>query len=78
MSAIKITVGNSYIHNLTEEFICIDVDISDPEEVAYCAEECCGQYLDMHGDIINSLNIDWDTFAQACHYMIEEANTNEF
>ena len=77
MNIIKVTVGNSYVHNIIEEFICSNIDISDAEEIEYCAEECCGQYLDMHGDIINSLDVDWDIFAEACYYMIEEVNPHE-
>ena len=77
MATIKVTVGNSYIHNLKEEFFCVDVDMSDLEEIEYCAEECCGQYLDMHGDIINTLDVNWETFAEACYYTIEEVNPNE-
>ena len=46
MNTIKITVGNSFAHNLTEEFIT-HVDLSDLDEVEMAAEECCGEYLDM-------------------------------
>ena len=76
MRAIKVAVGNRFIPSVIEEFICFDVDISDKNEMEYCAEECCGQYLDMHGDIYNAVlaDVDWETFAEACYYTIEEVS----
>lgn len=73
MKMLKITVLNGYL-NIIEEFFCRDVNISDPEEVECCAQECCGQYLDMHSDIINTIDADWDSIADACNYIIEEVS----
>jgi hypothetical protein len=73
-NTIRVTVRNSYLHRITEEFICSGVDVSDLEEMEYCAEECVGQYLDMHTDIINRLDVDFETLAEACYYSIEEVS----
>ena len=75
MGSIKVTVGNSYLFSVIEEFICSNIDISDKEEMEYCAEECVGQYLEMHNDIINTLDADWDSVVEACYYSIEEVNS---
>lgn len=72
MGAIKITVGNHYIANVTEEFLCAKVDITDLDEVEYCAERCCGEFLEMYGDIIRTLDVNWETLVEACYYVIEE------
>ena len=79
MNAIKVTVGNSYLHNLTEEFICYQVDTTNKEEMDYCAKECVGAYLDMHADVIFAKvsDIDSDKIYDACYYMIEEVTANE-
>ena len=80
MSVIKVTVANAYLHNLKEEFYCIDVDMSDLEEVEMAAEECCGEYLDMHADAIYAIcpDVGSEAIAEACSYIIEEVNSNEF
>lgn len=74
MGAIKITVTNSFFPGIVETFHCIDVDLNDLQEVEYCAEECMGQYLDMHGDLIyaKTPDVDSEVIAEACDYMIEE------
>ena len=77
MNTIKITVGNSFAHNLTEEFIT-HVDLSDLDEVEMAAAECCGEYLDMYSDLWNTLDADWETIADACHYIIEEVSEDEY
>ena len=80
MRIIKVTVENAYLHNLKEEFYCIDVDMSDFEEVEMAAEECCGEYLDMHADAINATcpDVSFEEVAEACSYIIEEVSPNEF
>ena len=74
MTNIIITVGNSYFHGVTEEFIT-RCDITDLEELEMAADECCGEYLDLHGDLIHALTPDcsWEEIAEACYYSIEEA-----
>ena len=76
MNTIKITVGNSFAHNLTEEFIT-RVDLSDLDEVEMAAEECCGEYLDMHSDLWHTLDVDFEMIVDECHYIIEEVPDNE-
>ncbi len=75
MGSIKVTVGNSYLFSVVEEFICTNVDILDKEEMEYCAEECVGQYLEMHNDLINILDADWDSVVEACYYSLEEVSS---
>ena len=70
MRTIKITVGNHYIANKTEEFLCAKVDITDLDEVEYCVEKCCAEFLCMYEDARPDL--DWETFSQGCYYTIEE------
>lgn len=77
MNTIKIIVSNSFAHNLTEEFIT-HVDLSDLDEVEMAAAECCGEYLDMHFDFWNTLDVDFETIADECHYIIEEVVENEY
>lgn len=72
MATINITVRNPFSPNLTEVYTCFDVDISDLNEVEYCASECCGQFLDEHEDIWNALDTPFETIAEACEYIIEE------
>ena len=69
MNTIKVTVSNSFFHGITEEFITY-ADVSDLEEMELAAEECCGEYLNIHGDLIPDQ--DWNTIAKACYYTIEE------
>lgn len=78
MNTIKITIGNRFLPNVIEEFIT-SVDIADLEEVEMAANECCGEFLNTHSDIYNSLlpDIDWEAYAEACFYSIEEVNINE-
>lgn len=71
MSIIKITVMNDYICNTRETYV-YSVDITDKEEIDAIAEECCGNFLDNHNDVFNTLDIDFETFAEACTYTIEE------
>lgn len=77
---IKVTVTNRYMVGLSEEFICRDVNIVDKDETDYCAEECCGVFLDMHGNEIqrNCPDVDWDTIAEKCSWMIEEVRDGSF
>jgi hypothetical protein len=77
---LKVTVTNTFIPKLKEEFICHNVDITDKDETDYCAEECCGIFLDMHGDEIqrNCPDVDWDTIAEKCSWMIEEVRNGSF
>ena len=79
MNTIKITVTNDYLVGLVEVFVCPNVDMSDPEEIEYCIEECCGQYLDMCSDVIYARcpDIAFEIIAEACDYIIEEVNPNE-
>ena len=77
MAIIKVTIKNGYLHNITEEFVCSNVDISILDEIDYCVEECVGQYLEMHEDVIHTLDASWDQIADACHYTIEEVFEHE-
>lgn len=76
MKALKIIVGNNYFPYVTETFVQPAVDILDCDEVEYAIDECCGEYLDMHEDIIDALmpNINFETIAEACSYIVEEIN----
>ena len=77
MNTIKVTVGNSYFHNVIETFICANVDVSDKNEMEYAAAECCGEYLDMCNDLVNSCaDVPFETIANACYYTIEEVVNN--
>lgn len=78
MGTIKVTVTNGYIFNVVEEFICNNIDVSDKEEMEYCAEECCAKFLDMHRDIINvkCADVDQEELEENCFYMIEEVIDN--
>ena len=73
MNTVKITVSNGFFRSIKKEFIT-RVDLSDLNEVEMAADECCGQYLELHGDLIHALtpDVDWETLAEACDYMIEE------
>jgi hypothetical protein len=74
---VKITITNKFI-GITETFICYAIDMSDPNEVDYCISECCGQYLEMHEDVIhNCPDVDFETIAEACEYIVEELNNDE-
>ena len=79
MAIAKVTVLNSFLPGIIEEFICRDVDFSDLQELEYCAEECCGEYLNMHHDVIriNLPDLTDETIAEECNYMIEEVNVDE-
>lgn len=79
MNTIKVTVGNHFFHGVIEEFICSKVDISDLEEMEYCAEECVGQYMDMHEDMARGYcpDISYEDLVEACYYSIEEVIANE-
>lgn len=77
MGTIVVTVGNRYLHGITEEFICRNVDVSDYDEMEYCAEECVGEYLDMHADVIHSLDVSYDALYDECYYSIEEVAPND-
>jgi len=74
MGVIKVTVGNSFLNGVIDEYMCHNVDISSQEEMEYCAEECVGAYLDDHHDLYIALcsDIEFDLFAEACYYLIEE------
>ena len=76
MKALKITINNNYFPYVTETFVQPAVDILDRDEVEYAIEECCGEYLDMHEDVINALapDVDFETIAEACSYIVEEIN----
>lgn len=73
MNTVKIPVSNGFFRGVKEEFIT-RVDLSDLNEVEMAADECCGQYLELHGDLIHALtpDVNWETIAEACDYMIEE------
>lgn len=77
MNTIKVTVGNGFVPNLIEEFIT-HVELSDLDEVEMAAEECCGEYLDMHSDVWHTLDANFETIAEACYYTIEEVFENEY
>ena len=53
MAMLKVTVGNRYMGGVVEEFICLNVDISELEEVNYAIDECVGAFVDMHEDFFN-------------------------
>ena len=74
MMNIAITIGNNYFPSITEEFYHPFVDMNDTEELDYIIDECCGMFLDLHGDIINSFCPDRsrEEIAEACFYIIEE------
>ena len=76
MATVKVIVGNEYAHELLEEFIT-HVDISDLAEVEMCASECMGAYLEMHEDVWHTLDVSFDTIADACFYSIEEVIEND-
>ena len=73
MKEVDITVTNCYCPFIIETFRT-RVDISDLNEVEMTADECCGQYLDMHHDYYQTqlADLDWDTFTEGCVYVIEE------
>ena len=79
MTNLKVTVTNPYLPTVTETFYCFHIDISDLEELEMAADECCGQYLDMHGDAIHATcpDIPWETLAEACEYVVEETKEVE-
>ena len=74
MNTIKITISNKFLPQTTPEVFVTRADITDLAEVEMAIEECCGQYLDIHGDIYNAIlaDVDWETFAEACEYVVEE------
>lgn len=74
MSNVIITIGNEYFPSIFEKFYHPMVDMFDTEELEYIVDECCGQYLDYHGDLIRALTPDLDSeeLAEACFYIIEE------
>ena len=76
MSTVKITVSNEFLPSIAPEVFVTKVDITDLAEVEMAIEECCGVYLDMHGDIYNAVlaDVDWETFAEACYYTVEEVS----
>lgn len=76
MLNIKVTVGNEYAPRLIEEFFT-RVDIKDIDEVEMCADECCGQYLDMHNDVWHTLDTNFEEIAEACWYTIEEVTVHD-
>ena len=49
MKEVDIIVTNRYCPFITETFRT-RVDMSDLNEVEMAADECCGEYLDMHHD----------------------------
>lgn len=75
VATVKVTVTNKYLRQ-TEVFICRDVDISDMNEVEYCAEECCGAYLDMHHDVIRMEcpDISSEEIEEACEFIVERVD----
>ena len=76
LANINITVNNRYAPSLCESFYYPIIDISDLEEVNYCANEACGVYLDLHGDLICALTPEctFEEIAEAREYIIEEVN----
>ena len=77
MNQIKVTVGCDYFPGICEDFITF-VDTSDLEEMEMAADECCGEYLDLHGDLIHALtpDVEWEDLAESCWYIIEEVASN--
>lgn len=75
MNSIIVTVKNRYLHGISEEFLCSAVDVSDLNEMEYCAEECCGAFLDMYESTFarECPDVEWDSFVEACYYSIKEA-----
>ena len=73
MAMLKVTVGNRYMSGVVEEFICLDVDISELEEVNYAIDECVGAFVDMYGDFFND-GSEEEQFQKlaGCNYFAEE------
>lgn len=78
MGIIKITIGNSFLHGIHEEFICSKVDILDLEEIDYCVSECIGHFLENHEYDLNQFEVSLDTLVDNCYYTIEEVVSDEF
>lgn len=74
MANVRITVTNKYLPAAGAVYIHRNVDISDFDEIDYCAEESCGRYLNAYRDQLFAVNpeLDWETIAAACEYLIEE------
>lgn len=79
MAIAKVTVRNSFLNGVIEEFYCINVDFSDLEELEYCADECCGEYVELHSDIIRQClpDVDDEVIAEAFSYTMEEVEYDE-
>lgn len=73
MAMLKVTVGNRYMGGVVEEFICLNVDISELEEVNYAIDECVGAFVDMYGDFFND-GSEEEQFQKlaGCNYWAEE------
>ena len=73
MAMLKVTVGNRYMGGVVEEFICLNVDISELEEVNYAIDECVGDFVDMYRDFFNdgSEEEQFEKLA-GCNYWAEE------
>lgn len=73
MATLKVTVGNRYMGGVVEEFICLNVDISELEEVNYAIDECVGAFVDMYGDFFND-GSEEEQFQKlaGCNYWAEE------
>lgn len=78
MGTIKVTVMNGYLGGIIEEFICHNVDVSNKEEMEYCAAECCAKFSDLHHDIFHAqcADLGWETIEDNYIYMIEEVIDN--
>lgn len=73
MAMLKVTVGNRYMGGVVEEFICLNVDMSELEEVNYAIDECVGAFVDMYGDFFND-GSEEEQFQKlaGCNYFAEE------
>lgn len=78
MNTIKVIVGNHLMGGVEEEFLCRNVDISDLNEMEYCAEECVGAFIDMYHLFFDQDQgtHTYDQKVNSCWYTIEEVNAN--
>ena len=79
LTNILVTVRNKFMPNISENYWCPFVDLSDLQEVENCANECCGNFLDTHGDIIYAMlgDVPFEQIAEACYYTIEEVTNHD-
>jgi hypothetical protein len=71
---LQVTIINHNIKFPSQEFICSNVDISDLDEVDYCAQECIGRFVELYEEALgHSLTErEAEAIAAGCSYFIEE------